>query len=113
MAVWKIDLRLAKNENTVPVMVGVHIVEGMWDLAALRFDSPVGQPWTVCHVEPRFLFRGEEVFLDTMAHDNRTFIMVELEGDSESVDIELNGRMNGQASAARIPTTLSFGDEEE
>ena len=113
MAVWKIDQRLAKNENTVPVMVGVHIIEGMWDLAALRFDSPVGQPWTVCHVEPRFLFRGEEVFLDTMAHDNRTFIMVELEGDSESVDIELNGRMNGQASAARIPTTLSFGDEEE
>ena len=53
----------------------LHIVEGMWDLAALRFDSPVGQPWTVCHVEPRF-YSVEEVF-QTMAHDNRTFIMVD------------------------------------
>jgi len=113
LAVWRLDQRLAKTEGSIPVMVGVHIVEGMWDLAALRFDSPVGQPWTVSHVEPRFLYRGEEVFLDTMAHDNRTFVMVELEGDSSTVDIELNGRMNGQASAARIPTTLNVHNEEE
>ena len=30
-----------------------------------------------------------------------------------AVDIELNGRMNGQASAARIPTTLNVHNEEE
>jgi hypothetical protein len=39
--------------------------------------------------------------------------MVEIEGDSSTVDIELNGRMNGQASAARIPTTLNVHNEEE
>ena len=93
-------------------MVGVHIVEGMWDLAALRFDSPVGQPWTVSHVEPRFLYRGEEVFLDTMAHDNRTFVMVEIEGDSSTVDIELNGRMDTIPFASRIPTTFTRDEEE-
>ena len=34
-----------------------------------------------------------------MAHDNRTFIMVELEGDSESVDIEeTNGEWTVKAA---------------
>ena len=89
-------------------MVGVHIIEGNWDLAALRFDAPVGEAWNIELVEPRFLHRGEEVFLDTMAKGNKTFIMAELTGNAEAVDIELNGRMNGEASAARIPTTLQL-----
>jgi len=106
LAVWKLDRRMAKTAGSIPLMVGVHILEGHWDLAALRFDAPVGQGWEVKHVEPRFLHRGEEVFLDTMAVGNRTFIMAELMGDAGVVDIELNGRMDGEASAARIPTTL-------
>ncbi len=109
LAVWKLDRRMAKTEGSTPLMVGVHILEGHWDLAALRFDAPVGKGWEVKHVEPRFLHRGEEVFLDTMAVGNRTFIMAELMGDADVVDIELNGRMDGEASAARIPTTLVLG----
>lgn len=110
MAVWKLDHRMAKEPNAIPIMVGVHILEGDWDLAALRFDAPVGEAWKIELVEPRFLHRGEEVFLDTMAKGNKTFIMAELTGDAEVVDIELNGRMDGEASAARIPTTLSLKD---
>jgi len=113
LAVWKLDGRMAKTEGSIPLMVGVHILEGHWDLAALRFDAPVGQGWEVKHVEPRFLHRGEEVFLDTMAVGNRTFIMAELMGDAGVVDIELNGRMDGEASAARIPSTLVLGQREE
>jgi len=113
LAVWKLDPRMVKNEGCIPVMVGVHILEGHWDLAALRFDAPVGQGWEVKHVEPRFLHRGEEVFLDTMAVGNRTFIMAELMGDAGVVDIELNGRMDGEASAARIPSTLVLSLSEE
>ena len=113
LGVWKLDSRMAKSEGGIPLMVGVHILEGHWDLAALRFDAPVGQAWKVEHVEPRFLHRGEEVFLDTMAEGNRTFIMAELTGNAGVVDIELNGRMNGEASAARIPTTLTLNSNEE
>ena len=87
LAVWKLDGRMVKNEGSIPLMVGVHILEGNWDLAALRFDAPVGQAWKVEHVEPRFLHRGEEVFLDTMAVGNRTFIMAELSGNAGVVDI--------------------------
>ena len=113
IAVWKLDSRMAKDSDAIPVMVGVHILQGNWDLAALRFDAPVGQAWEIVQVEPRFLHRGEEVFLDTMAVGNKTFIMAELVGGATSVDIELNGRMDGEPSAARIPTTLTFNTHEE
>jgi hypothetical protein len=113
MAVWRLDERIAKSEGAIPLMVGIHIVEGHWDLVALRFDAPVGQAWNVENVEPRFLNRGEEVFLDTMASGNRTFIMAEISGTATAVDIELNGRMDGEPSAARIPSTLQVQSLEE
>ena len=106
LAIWSVDERLAKKEGAWPVVVGVHVLNGTWDLAALRFDAPEGQGFEVVHVEPRFLFQGEEVFLDTMGEGHRTYLIVELQGSAGQVDIELNGRMDGQPFAARVPETL-------
>ena len=58
------------------------------------------------NVEPRFLFQGEEVFLDTMGPGHRTYLVVELNGAAPQVDLELNGRMDGNPTAARIPESL-------
>ena len=58
------------------------------------------------HAEPRFLFQGEEVFLDTMGPGHRAYLIVELSGPAQRVDVELNGRMDGQPFAARVPETL-------
>ena len=88
------------------MVIGVHVLNGTWDLAALRFDAPDGAAYEVVHVEPRFLYQGEEVFLDTMAAGHRTYLIVELRGDATSVDVELNGRIENQPMAARIPETL-------
>lgn len=106
LAVWSVDQRLATTDEGWPVVVGVHVLNGTWDLAALRFDAPDGQGFEVGHVEPRFLFQGEEVFLDTMGPGHRTYLVVELVGSAQRVDVELNGRMDGQPFAARIPETL-------
>ena len=67
-------------------------------LGCLRFDAPDGA-YEVVHVEPRFLYQGEEVFLDTMAAGHRTYTIVELRGDATSVDVELNGRIENQPMA--------------
>ena len=106
LAVWSVDERLANHKDAWPVVVGVHVLNGTWDLAALRFDAPEGQGFQVVHVEPRFLFQGEEVFLDTMGEGHRTYLVVELSGPAKNVDVELNGRMNGEPFAARVPETL-------
>jgi hypothetical protein len=97
------------------LIIGIHVLEGSWELAALRFDAPQGQPWEVVNVEPRFLYNGEEVFVDTINEGSRTFLAVELDGDSDCVDIELNGKMNNIPMAARIPSTVwrNAGQEEE
>ena len=100
------DERLATVERAWPVVVGVHVMNGTWDLAALRFDSPDGEPYRVVHVEPRFLFQGEEVFLDTMGPGHQAYLIVELQGNAANVDVELNGRMDGEPFAARVPETL-------
>ena len=113
LAVWALDRRLATTEGSIPLMVGIHVIKGNWDLAALRFDAPEGKGWTVENVQPRFLHRGEEVFIDTMAEGNRTFVMVELTGTATAVDVELNGRVDGTATASRIPKTLAVEVFEE
>ena len=106
LAVWSVDERLANREGAWPIVVGVHVINGTWDLAALRFDAPEGEPYEVVHVEPRFLFQGEEVFLDTMGPGHRTYLVVELSGTAAQVDLELNGRMDGEPFAARISESL-------
>lgn len=111
LAVWNVDKRLATTKGGWPVVVGIHVMNGTWDLAALRFDAPEGEAYEVSHVEPRFLFQGEEVFLDTMGPGHKTYLVVELSGTSAQVDLELNGRMDGEPFAARIPESLVRGDE--
>ncbi|MEC7505038.1 MAG: hypothetical protein VX524_07160 [Candidatus Thermoplasmatota archaeon] len=106
LAVWSVDERLASADGRWPLVVGVHVINGTWDLAALRFDAPEGQAFEVAHVEPRFLFQGEEVFLDTMGPGHRTYLVVELVGPETRVDVELNGRMDGEPFAAKVPETL-------
>ncbi len=115
IAAWVVDERLVKIKGSWPLIIGIHVLEGSWELTALRFDAPQGQPWEVVNVEPRFLYNGEEVFVDTINKGSRTFLAVELNGDSDCVDIELNGKMNNIPMAARIPSTVwrNAGQEEE
>ena len=106
LAVWHADPRLAKTSGSWPLVVGVHVLQGEWELVALRFDAPEGEAFTVADVEPRFLHQGEEVFLDEMQAGHKAYLLVELNGPAKQVDVELNGRMNGQPVAARLPETV-------
>lgn len=106
LAVWQVDRRLAQTEDAWPLVVGVHVLEGTWELAALRFDAPEGEAFEVIHVEPRFLSQGEEVFLDEIQVGHRVYLLVELAGNAAHVDVELNGRVNNEPFAARIPETV-------
>ena len=113
MATWILDPRLAKTDGGLPIMVGIHILTGNWELAALRLDAPQGQPWKVVNVEPRFLHRGEEIFLDTMREGNITFLTLEISGSADAVDVELNGRSDGKPTAARMPQALLLKAQSE
>lgn len=113
LAIWKLDQRLAKNPENWPLLVGLHTPDETWEVSAFRFDAPHGSPWNVTNVEPRLLHQGEEIFVDTIAKGTMIFLTVELAGDGNQVDIELNGHVDGKPRGMRIPTTLSRSSEEE
>ena len=78
IASWKLDPRIAEVSDSWPIIIGVYIVRGNWEIAALKLDSPEGEPWEIQSVTPRFLHSGYEVFLDTMTEGNKTFLSLEL-----------------------------------
>ena len=112
IACWKLDERMAKSQDSWPLIIGIYIIDGNWEIAALRLDSPEGEAWGIDSVTPRFLHSGYEIFLDSMNKGNKTFLSVELSGSAKSVDVELNGRLNGEPFACRASKTL-YRDEEE
>ena len=112
LAGWKLDERIAQTTDSWPLIIGVYVIKGNWEIAALRLDSPEGEAWEIKSVTPRFLHSGYEVFLDTMTSGNKTFLSVEILGSANSVDIELNGRLDGLPFACRASKTL-YRDEEE
>ena len=65
LAVWRVDERLATTEGLGLSWLAStsSTARGTWLHYAL---TPQREAYEVVHVEPRFLFQGEEVFLDTM-----------------------------------------------
>ena len=112
IACWNVDARISKTKDAWPIIIGIYTIKGTWEIAALRLDSPEGEAWEINSVTPRFLHSGYEVFLDTLNPGNKTFLSVELSGTANLVDIELNGRLDGQPFACRTSKTL-YRDEEE
>lgn len=113
LAIWKLDQRLSKEPDSWPLLIGLHTPDETWEVSGFRFDAPNGNPWNVANVEPRLLHRGEEIFIDTIAKGTMIFLTVELSGDGDQVDIELNGHVDGSPRGMKIPTTLSRSSEEE
>jgi len=113
IAVWNLDIRLAKSFGDWPILVGLNTEHETWEIAAFRFDAPYGQALTVERVEPRLLHQGEEVFIDSIARGTTVFLTVDLAGDATQVDVELNGHVGGTPRAMRIPTALNRFVEEE
>ena len=51
IACWNVDSRIAQTPDAWPIVVGVYIIDGNWEIAALKFDSPEGELgiWALSH----------------------------------------------------------------
>jgi hypothetical protein len=105
LAVWALDKRLSED-GSWPLLIGLRPQDCEWSVAALKFESPEGEDWSVSKVEPKLLKRDHEVFLDTIHDNTRVFIRVDLQGNAESVDIHLSGMVNGEPMAAKPANTI-------
>ena len=110
LAVWKLAPEFS-NKGGVPVLFGVHILKGTWQVAAVRFEVSAGEHWTVISTEPRFLSRGDEVFLDTLAEGSRTFLKVELEGNGTGLEVSMSGLVENKPVAAKHTGSIRLEEE--
>ncbi|RJU85066.1 MAG: hypothetical protein DWC02_07055 [Candidatus Poseidoniales archaeon] len=105
VAIWSMN-KEDNPINTWSLLIGVCAKECDWNVAALRFEAPEGEPWNVKGVEPKLLTRGSEIFLDSISQNSRSFIQVELEGKSDSLDIHISGIVDGEPMAAKPVRTM-------
>ena len=105
MAVWTLDERITESDSW-PILIGITPQEFEWSVAALKFEANEGTDWVVSSVEPKLLYRSNEVFLDTIYTNARVFIRVDLTGNAKSLDMYLSGMVNGEPIAAKPANTI-------
>jgi len=94
ICVW----RVSKGDATM--MIGVHVTNLPWEMAAIRIHSPEGSRVNIADVSPSHMFKDEEIFLDTLRPNTSTFLLLTLEGKPSSIGFQLSGLVEGEPLAA-------------
>ena len=93
------------------LLVGIHVEQAPWKLAALRFEAAGGPSWQITKVSPNSLYDGDEIFLDTLEVGSTRFLRLQLEGSAIGLDLHLSGLVEGKPLAAIPARALLMEDE--
>ena len=93
------------------LLVGIHVVQAPWELAALRFEAADGPSWRITKVSPNSLYDGDEIFLDTLQVGSTRFLTLQLEGNASGLDLHLSGLVEGKPLAAIPARALLMEDD--
>ena len=93
------------------LLVGIHVEQAPWKLAALRFEAAGGPSWKITEVSPNSLYDGDEIFLDTLEVGSTRFLSLQLEGKATGLDLHLSGLVEGKPLAAIPARALLMEDE--
>ena len=93
------------------LVVGIHVEQAPWNLAALRFEAAGGPSWQITKVSPNSLYDGDEIFLDTLEVGSTRFLRLQLEGSANGLDLHLSGLVEGKPLAAIPARALLMEDE--
>ena len=91
---WKI------LEGATTLLIGIRVDHSPWELAAMRVYAPEGANVSIVQVSPKHLFNGDEIFLDTLAPNSKTFLKLAIEGEPSNIGFHLSGLVDGEPLAA-------------
>ncbi len=90
------------------LILGIRVGAEDWKLAAIRLHSPEGSVVGIDNVSPKHLFRGDEIFLDTLKSGSRTFIRMSIEGSPSVLTFQLSGLVGGEPVAAAPRSAMDW-----
>ncbi len=90
------------------LILGIKVGPEDWKMAAIRFHSPEGSLVGIDNVSPKHLFRGDEIFLDTLESGSRTFIRMSIEGSPSVLTFQLSGLVGGEPVAAAPRSAIDW-----
>ncbi len=90
------------------LILGIRVGPEDWKLAAIRFHSPEGSLVGIDNVYPKHLFRGDEIFLDTLESGSRTFIRMSIEGSPSVLTFQLSGLVGGEPVAVAPRSAIDW-----
>ena len=88
------------SEGLATMLIGIRIADSPWELAAMRVYAPEGAGVGIAEVSPQHLFNGDEIFLDTLAPQSRTFLRLTISGEPSNIGFHLSGLVDGEPLAA-------------
>ena len=112
IAAWSLDEELT-DDGSWPLLVGIRVGAENWEIAGMRFEAPEGEPWEIKSVKPRLLSRNDEIFLDQLSAESRTFVQVNISGSASMVSVHISGMVNEVPMAAKPSNAINRFQEEE
>ncbi len=92
-------------------LIGIKIGPSMWEMAAIRIFSPLGEVMTISSVVPEMMFQDDEVYLGNLEARSTTFIRLETLGRPPLANMHISGLVNGNPVAA-VPAKSIIIEEE-
>ena len=107
-----IDISLWRVERgSGSFLIGIKTDRLKWEMAAIRINSPLGEPIIIDSVVPEMMFQDDEIYLGNLEEETTTFVRLEVLGKAPEAAIHISGILEG-APVAAVPAKTIVMEEE-
>ena len=92
-------------------LIGIKTNRSKWEMAAIRINTPLGEPIKIDSVVPEMMFQDDEVYVGDLEEKTTTFVRMEVFGKAPEAEIHISGIVDGSPIAAVPAKTIAMEEE--
>jgi len=92
-------------------LIGIKTDRSKWEMAAIRINTPLGEPIKIDSVVPEMMFQEDEIYLGNLEEGTTTFVRLEVFGKAPEAAIHISGILEGAPIAAVPAKTIAMEEE--
>ena len=92
-------------------LIGIRTDRAKWEMAAIRINTPLGEPIKIDNVVPEMVFQDDEIYLGNLEEGTTTFVQLEVFGKAPEAEIHISGIVGGSPIAAVPAKTIAMEEE--